>query len=125
MTRFLLATDSVHTTAALCDYLEPRLGPDDEITVLAVTGDDLDERDAGDAVNVAGVRLAAAGSVDTHIQKGDPVTAILEYAETIDADEILIGGPGGGSGESSGETTIACLRAGDRPTVVVPVPAIV
>ncbi|MEF8850866.1 MAG: hypothetical protein V5A44_06080 [Haloarculaceae archaeon] len=31
MTRYLLATASVHTTAAAADYLGPRLAPDDEV----------------------------------------------------------------------------------------------
>ena len=34
--RYLVATDSVHTTAAACDYLEPRLDPDDAVDVLTV-----------------------------------------------------------------------------------------
>ncbi len=43
--RYLLATDSVHTTAAACDYLQERAGPDDGVRVVHVQAD-TDERDS-------------------------------------------------------------------------------
>lgn len=124
MTRFLVATDSVHTTAAACDYLHDRLDADDSVVVLAVTNDMLSERDAGDALNVASVRSAGGGSVDTRTQSGDAASAILDCAATVEADEIVIGVRGGAPGtqsESLGETTQSVLAESERPVVVLPV----
>ena len=60
--RYLVATDSVHTTAAACDYLEARLGPDDTVSVVSVPEG---SRDADDALNVASARLVGRGDVET------------------------------------------------------------
>ena len=65
--RYLVATDSVHTTAAACDYLEPRLEDDDFVSVVSVPG--TDERDAEDALNVVNARLAGLADITTeHIE---------------------------------------------------------
>ena len=37
MTTFLVATASVHTTAAACDYLDGRVTPEDTVLVVSVT----------------------------------------------------------------------------------------
>ena len=87
MTRFLLATDSVHTTAAGCDYLSDRIEDGDAVIALAVlegTGG-VDERDAADALNVATVRLP--GVAETERREGDPVT--YESEVVIDAAGAL------------------------------------
>lgn len=55
--RYLVATDSVHTTAAACGYLGDRLDPDDAVSVLTVTGSD--PRTGEDALNVAKARSSA------------------------------------------------------------------
>ncbi|MFC7196520.1 hypothetical protein ACFQL4_20870 [Halosimplex aquaticum] len=44
MTRYLLATASVHTTAAAADHLGDRLTADDEVVVVTVAEPDLDAR---------------------------------------------------------------------------------
>lgn len=127
MTRFLLATDSVHTTAVLCDYLTSRLEAGDAVDVLAVTGQDLDEHDGADALNVAGVRLDSTQTVDPVTVTGDPATEILDHAQGIDADEIVVGARGGDpnrSHDSVGGTTIRLLEASERPVVVVPTPPV-
>jgi nucleotide-binding universal stress UspA family protein len=132
VTRYLLATASVHTTAAAADYLGPRLDADDEVVVLTVTatsesgdGDDAvepDTRDAGDAANVARSRLHPA-TVESVERAGDPATAIREtIAERV--VDVLVVGPHRGDpdvrGESPGSTVRALLGDLDVPVVVVP-----
>ncbi len=75
---FLLATSSVHVTAAAADYLQHRLdsAADHDIVVVAVHDPDAPSRDAGDAVNVARSRLAAFMPA-TETRDGAPVTEIL------------------------------------------------
>jgi len=115
VTRVLLATDSVHATAAGCDYLADRIGPDDEVIALTVLESAIPdhERDAADALNVATVRLR---TVETIRREGDPAPAILEAASEHDADEIALVAAETGIG-----STIRSVLAGaDRPVVVVP-----
>jgi nucleotide-binding universal stress UspA family protein len=115
VTRFLLATDSVHATAAGCDYLADRIDGDDAVvalTVLESTGPER-ERDAADALNVATVRLP--GQTETARREGTPAPAILEAARERDADEIVL--VAAESGVSS--TVRAVLTDADRPVVVV------
>jgi len=105
--RYLLATDSVHTTAAACDYLQERAGSDDGVRVVHVQAD-TDERDASspgpqarqdagdardgrEALNVATVRLGAVAEVDTEQRSGAPAKELLAAAEEFDADEIVLG----------------------------------
>jgi len=123
MTRALVATESVHTTAAACDYLGPRLGPDDEVLLVTVETDELAQRDAGDAANVARTRLVSP-SVESLIRAGDPVTVIREVAAEWDADEILVGQHRGDpdvAGDPPGSTVRALLADATCPVVVVPI----
>lgn len=124
MTTFLLATSSVHVTAAAADYLEARLDPagDHDIAVVAVRDPDAPSRDAGDAVNVARSRLAAYAPT-TETIAGDPVEEILSAVEKHDPDELLVG-PHHGAANSAGvgATATALLGRVDRPVVVVPLP---
>lgn len=124
MTRFLVATVDVHTTAAACDYLQERLDAADAVWVLAVTGGELDARDAADAMNVAGVRLSSAGSVERVTRDGDPAAAILALAEDVDAEEIVVAVRGedpSTSGNGVGTTIRQMLPRAGCPVVVVPV----
>lgn len=124
--RYLVATDSVHTTAAACDYLlDPgRLAPDDVVHVLTVAPSD--DRDAGDAANVAGARLAGRAIVETEIREADSGTAetVLSVAGEVDADVLVLGGRGGtpDSTPGLGETARAVLERASVPVVVVPLP---
>ncbi|MDS0220193.1 universal stress protein [Haloarcula sp. S1AR25-5A] len=124
MTTFLLATSSVHVTAAAADYLQTRLDPagDDDIVVVAVRDPDAPSRDAGDAVNVARSRLAAFMPT-TETKAGDPVTEILAAVDEHDPNELLIG-PHRGIDDSSGvgSTARELLTRVDRPVVVLPLP---
>jgi len=133
MTSYLLATASVHTTAAAADYLGDGLTADDEVVVLTVTEPDLDERDAGDAANVARSRLLPA-VVDVLEREGDPAEAIRAVLAERDVDTLVLGprrgDPGSGDGAESdatdaeppGSTVRALLGTVDVPVVVVPLP---
>ena len=118
MTAFLLATDSVHATAAGCDYLGGRLDPDDSVMALAVVegADDAEARDVADALNVVDVRLS--GAVDAERREGDPAEAILAAATEHDVEEIVLVSSVESSG--TGSTIQAVLADADRPVVVVP-----
>ncbi|AEM58628.1 hypothetical protein HISP_15545 [Haloarcula hispanica N601] len=124
MTTFLLATNSVHVTAAAADYLQKRLDPaaDDDIVVVAVRDPDAPPRDAGDAVNVARSRLAPFMPV-TETKDGEPVTEILAAVDEHDPDELLIG-PNRGTDDSDGigSTARDLLTRVDRPVIVLPFP---
>lgn len=119
---YLVATDSVHTTAAACDYLDDRLeGPDtDSVTVLTVT--DGATRDAGDAANVARARLAGRATLETRSRDGDPTEAILETVTDTGADVLVLGPRSGAPGSEAelGSTARAVLARSPVPTVVVP-----
>lgn len=120
--RFIVATDSVHTTAAACDYLEERLAPDDDVVVLTVSG--ADPRDGEDALNFANARLLSSAAVETKRVEsdGDPASAILAAARTHSSDVIVIGPHAGAphSGPTLGGTARRILEGADIPVLVVP-----
>lgn len=134
--RYLLATDSVHTTAAACDYLDPRLDPDDRVEALTVVSPDeggaetaggprsSPSRDAGDAANVASARLAGRATVETLVRRGPPAETILSAVEERDPDVVLVGARGGrpGAGPGLGSVARSVLEGVDRPVVVLPLP---
>jgi len=125
VTRYLLATASVHTTAAAADYLGPRLDADDEVVVVTATDDsddgEPDARDAGDAANVARSRLLPA-TVEVVQRAGDPVEVVRELLADREID-VLVLGPHRGDpeirGEAPGSTVRALLGEVDVPVVVV------
>lgn len=118
---YLVATDSVHTTAAACDYLEERLDSDDTVSVVAVPETD---RDADDALNVANARLLGRATVDLQRLESstDTAAAILAAASDREADVLLLGAHAGtpGTEPTLGDTTRRVVEAADVPVVVVP-----
>lgn len=127
MTRFLVATDSVHTTATACDYLQGRLDADDEVVVVAVSERENEEsgRDAADAANVARVRLADTDVV-VDSREGKPGPEIETAVEAHDADELVVGARSGEPGVESGterrvgSTVDYLVTNATVPVVVVP-----
>ncbi len=122
MTTVLLATASVHTTAAACDYLDPRLGPDDTVVVLTVREPGVAARDGGDALNVARTRLIDP-SIETLVREAEPAAAILDVSAERDVNEIVIGATRGDPAtavEPPGSTVRAVLQTADRPVTVLP-----
>ncbi|OLZ40481.1 universal stress protein UspA [Natrinema saccharevitans] len=126
--QYLAGTDSVHTTAAICDYLEGRATGDDAVTVVAVApaDDPTARRDCEEALNVAPVRLATVGDVETEVRTGSPVAQLRDAAAESSADELVVGAHGGDpeTTRELGSTTRGLLADADadRPVVVVPIP---
>ncbi|WP_181693000.1 universal stress protein [Natronomonas sp. LN261] len=120
--RFLIATDSVHTTAAACDYLEPRLDGEDVVDVVTVPS--AAARDADDALNVANARLLGYADVGTARldTDGDPASAILAAVADRSPDVVVIGPHAGvaGAGPALGGTARRIIEGADVPVVVVP-----
>jgi len=123
MTTFLLATASVHTTAAACDYLTERVTADDTVLVVSVTEAGVDARDTGDATNVARTRLVAP-TVETITEEGHPSEIVQELVAERGVDEVLIG-PRRGDPDVTpglGGTAADLLVSLDVPVVVIPLP---
>jgi len=132
VTRYLLATASVHTTAAAADYLDGRLAAAaDEVVVLTVDEPGVPARDAGDAVNVARSRLLPA-TVTVEERAGDPTEAVRAVLSEREIGELLLGprrgdpdtGPGDDTDGTLGSTTRALLGTVDVPVVVLPMAAL-
>lgn len=123
MTEYLVATSSVHVTAAAADYLRERLDPStDTVTVVAVRESDTPERDTGDAANVARSRLATA-TPTVEIRDGEPTEQLLSAITDHDPDEVIVGPHRGVAGtDGLGSTARTLLTSTDRPVVVVPLP---
>lgn len=124
--QYLVGTDSIHTTAAICDYLEERASGDDAVTVVAVAppDDPTTRRDCEEALNVAPIRLAAVGEVETEVRTGGPVAELRDAAAESSADELVVGAHGGDpeATRELGSTTQGLLADAERPVVVVPIP---
>ncbi|MFC6615894.1 universal stress protein [Halopenitus salinus] len=97
MTTFIAATNSVHASAAICDYLQDRLADDDVVHAVnslpggdAATDDDV--RDGEEALNVMSVRLGGLASVETHqfVRENDAAEDVLASAADLEADEIVL-----------------------------------
>lgn len=118
--RVLLATASVHTTAAACDYLGARLDDADAVVAVTVAGDG-PARDGEDALNVVRVRLPGP-RVETERLTGNPGEEILAAAVEHEVDEIVIGARSGAPGADPGigNTARHVLANAGRPVVVVP-----
>ena len=120
--RVLIATDSVHTTAAACDYLEPRLDGDDAVAVVTVPTDEA--RDAADALNVATARLLGRAEVETaRLDAGgeDAADAILAAVDERSPDTVVVGRHAGTPGASPGlgGTARRVVEGAGVPVVVV------
>ncbi|WP_096390126.1 universal stress protein [Halopenitus persicus] len=128
MTTFLVPTDSVHASAASCDYLANRATAAD--TVHAVNslrgGDETsadDVRDGEEALNVVTARLADV-TVETHqfVRGNEPGEDVLTAAAEFDADEIVLAvGSRSPVGKALfGSVAQRILLDSDRPVVAVP-----
>lgn len=111
--RTLAAVDTVHTAAAICDYLGDRLDDADEVVAVSVVPERADadstdhsravatqapgsdaDRDGREALNVTSVRLVGI-DVSTELRRGDPAAELLAAAAEHDVDEIAIGARAG------------------------------
>ncbi|AGB38930.1 hypothetical protein [Natronococcus occultus] len=112
----LVGTDSVHATAAICDYLEDELVDDVTIVAPVEPGDETARRDGQEALNVASVRLVGA-DVETELREDGSGSVLCEVAATIEPDEVIVG-----SSDVLEPERRALLEAERWPVVVVPVP---
>lgn len=122
MATVLVASASVHTTAAACDYLHGTLDADDEVLIVTVDEPDLAGRDSGDAFNVARTRLIAP-TVFRRDGEGEPASVIRQIAEEEAVDELVIGPQRGNldiAGDAPGSTTRSLTSDPPCPVVVVP-----
>jgi nucleotide-binding universal stress UspA family protein len=129
MVTFVVGTDTVDASAALCDYLDGRVAAEDTIhAVNSLRGGDRTDatavRDGEDALNVIASRLGALTTVECHqfVRDNDPVEDLLSAADEVGADELVVcGRPHRTTAELIfGSTARAVLRRADRPVVVVP-----
>ncbi|SDY04618.1 universal stress protein [Halobellus clavatus] len=129
MATYVLATNHVDTSAQLCDYLIDRVSRSDEVhAVNSLPGGDetnsQDVRDGEESLNVVSSRLAGVTSVETHqfVRGNDPYTDVLEHAEEVDADEIVIGMRKRNPTAKVvfGSTTQRTLLHSNQPVAVVP-----
>lgn len=129
MTTFVLATNSVHTSAVLCDYLDERLREGDVVhAVNSLRGGDVtssdDVRDGEDALNAVTARLGGNAETETHqfVRENSPAEDVISYADEVDADEIVLGvrkrNPT--SKVVFGSVAQDILLNANRPMVVVP-----
>ncbi len=120
---YCVGTDSVHTTAAACDYLERRVTDADTVTVISVLDPKVlsDRRGCEEALNVASVRLFEA-DVKTQVREAEPATALLEAATEVGADELIIGGRSGRPGTERvvGSTASKIVAKATIPVLIVP-----
>lgn len=122
--QYLVGTDSVHTSAAACDYLEQRLTADDGVVAVAVAESDepTEERDRQEALNAFRVRLAGVASVETELRGGDATAEIRVAADERGAEEIEVG-PHRGDPDvdaAPGGTLVDLLGSATRPVTVLP-----
>ncbi|WP_435063203.1 universal stress protein [Halobaculum sp. EA56] len=95
---YVLATNSTERSAALCDYLEPRVDGTDVVhAVNSQRGGDTTtqrELDRGkDALAVVETRLSGLTDVETHqlVRGNSPAEDVLGFVERHDADEVVMG----------------------------------
>jgi nucleotide-binding universal stress UspA family protein len=133
MTLFVLGTNSVHHSAAIADYLDDRVGPDDEVHAInSQQGGDTtsaeDVRDGEDALNAIRSRLGGLTTVETHqfVRGNDPFEDVLSYADEVDADEIVIGVRKRNPTAKVvfGSTAQKILLRSNRPMAVVPLESV-
>lgn len=122
--RYLVATDSVHTTAAACDYLDDRLEADDVVSVVTVPEPEVHAGDGYDALNVANARLLGNATVETERLEtdGDPASAILVAVASSTSNIVILGAHAGvpDAGPTLGGTARRIIEGTDVPVVIVP-----
>ncbi len=96
MTRIVVGTDSAETSEIICDYLDGRLNDGDEIHALnSIHGGNDEElvEEGQEALNVFQDRLGESFDIETeqNTNGSDPAHDILTAADSLQADEIIIG----------------------------------
>lgn len=121
----LVAVATVRDAAAICDYLETRLGPDDAVTAVTVHDPDAatPDSDRREALNVVRVRLAGT-AVETVERDGEVGSELASVLAERDPDKVLAGrGSDASDGWEPGAAVRAIAGEADAPVVLVPLPA--
>lgn len=128
MVTYLVGTDGIEASEALCAFLAETVVPGDTVEVVNVlTEDDVEAIDAG------GEALAAfEGAFDDRatvstrqVNRGrDPSTEIVEMAREVDADRVVMGLRQHSRTERIifGSVAQSLLKKIDRPITLVPLP---
>jgi nucleotide-binding universal stress UspA family protein len=131
----LVPTDGSDQSDAALDHALELSGPhDSEVHILYVADTNRDsltvqggsvvdalEREGGRIVSEAAARAAAGTDVVEEVLAGDPVGTILDYAESVDADVVVMGTHGrrGLDRVLLGSTTERVVRLSPIPVVTV------
>lgn len=126
MASFLLGTDSPSTSYRVVSYAQPRITEED--TLYAVNslpgGDGTSESDVAEGRAALDAVTEHIPTAEQHqlIRGNEPPEDLLEFAQTHDVDELLLGitqrSPTGKL--MFGSTSQDVLLAADRPVVCVP-----
>ncbi|MEF8784372.1 MAG: universal stress protein [Haloarculaceae archaeon] len=93
MTTYLIGTDGESASTAICDHLENRLTADDRVRAVYATSSA--DEEARQAVQLIEDRLGSTAPVDAEVvdpgREGGPVMTLLAEADSIDADQMVVG----------------------------------
>lgn len=128
MVTYLVGTDGVAASEALCAFLRRTVGPGDTVEVVnAITGDDVASIEAGEEA-LAAFEDAFDGEVTVRtrqVNRGrDASTEVLEMARDVEADRIVVGLRQHSRTERIifGSVAQSLLEKVDRPITLVPLP---
>ncbi|MEF8841907.1 MAG: universal stress protein [Haloarculaceae archaeon] len=128
MTTYLVGTDGIEASEALCAFLVETVVPGDTVEVVNVlTEDDVEAIDAGgEALTAFEGAFDDRVTVSTRqVNRGrNPSTEIVEMARDIDADRIVMGLRQHSRTERIifGSVAQSLLKKVDRPITLVPLP---
>lgn len=93
MSTYLVGTDGESASTAISDHLENRLTTDDRVRAVYVTASA--DEEAQQAVQLIEDRLGSIAPVDAEVvdpgREGGPVVTLLTEADSIDADQMVVG----------------------------------
>lgn len=127
MVTYLIGTDGMDASETIADYLDREVTDGDVLEVVNVltSGADYDERSGGeDAMAMFTERFGDGVTVNTHqfVRGKGAADEIAEYAEEVDADEILVALRRHSRTERVifGSVAHALLQRVERPITMIP-----
>lgn len=93
MVTYLIGTDGESASTAIADYLSDRVTADDHVRAVYATS--VADEQAEHAVQILEERLGQSATVDGDVvdpgREGGPMLALLDEADRIGADQMVIG----------------------------------
>lgn len=93
MVTYLIGTDGESASTAICDHLEERITADDHIRAVYATASE--DEEARNAVQMIEDRLGSIATVDGDVvdtgREGGPIVTLLDEAEAVGADQMVVG----------------------------------